>query len=477
MNSAFAILSLIVAIPFLGTFFVLTSRNSDIEISGKNAFNVCVFTIIANIIMIWRIFMILDEDNHSLQLIEKFNWLNTPEINIIFGVDPFSLLLILGVHIAVLIALSGVKNNTNNQKTLMVYTLLFLSISTGFFISADIFSFYIFFEAMLIPHFMIIGIFGEVKKQGAVSRFFLYNFIGALILFIATMAIYHYYGNVSLDKVSSLPLKGKIGFYVWGAICLSFLFRIPIWPFHYWISSINSGIRNPLAFSITCLIPLTGLYGFIRFLPPEMPSFIAEYIMWGNVIGVITMLFIALIGFINKDVQYKIFAYTTVYYIMYLLGIFTGDDEIFLNVGFSMFAFLIIIASLEVLSSYIFHKEQENAASSQGFLCHARRLSYCYSILVLAAVGLPLSSMFVNNFLIVSKLLSSNLKMGILIIFSLALVGVALLQEVFRLKLDNKECSLSKDDDISKGMFALMLFIIFILLMSFVKPLWFVIDE
>ena len=142
-----------------------------------------------------------------------------------------------------------------------------------------------------------------------------------------------------------------------------------------------------------------------------------------------------------------------------------------------MFAFLIIIASLEVLSSYIFHKEQENAASSQGFLCHARRLSYCYSILVLAAVGLPLSSMFVNNFLIVSKLLSSNLKMGILIIFSLALVGVALLQEVFRLKLDNKECSLSKDDDISKGMFALMLFIIFILLMSFVKPLWFVIDE
>ena len=477
MDSAFAILSLIVAIPFLGTFFVLTSKDDDVAVSGRNAFNVCVFTIIANIIMIWRIFMILDEDSHNLQLVEKFNWLKTPEINIIFGVDPFSLLLILGIHIAVLIALSGVKNNTSNQKALMVYTLLFLSMTTGFFISADIFSFYIFFEAMLLPHFMIVGIFGEIKKQGFISRFFLYNFIGALILFIATMIIYHYYGNASLEKVSSLPLKGKLGFYVWGAICLSFLFRIPIWPFHYWISSINSGVRNPLAFTITSLIPLTGLYGFIRFLPPHIPDFIAEYIMWGNIIGVITMLFISLIGFINRDVQYKIFAYTTVYYIMYLLGIFTADKAVFLNVGFSMFAFLIIVASLEVLSSYIYHKEQENSASSQGFLCHARRLSYTYSFLVLAAIGLPLSSMFVNNFLIISKLLSSNIKMGVFVIISLALAGVALLQEVFRLKVDADECSLSKDDDVSKGTFALMLFIIFILLMSFVKPLWFVIDE
>lgn len=476
MDSPFALLSLIIAMPFLGMLFVLTIRDDD-ETAGRNAFNVCVFTLIANMIIIWRIFMVLDEDNHNLQLLESFRWLNNPGIDIVLGVDPFSLLLILGAHIAVLIGLAGIRGNVFRQKSLMIFTLLFLSMATGFFVAADIFSFYIFFEAMLLPLFMIIGIFGEVRKQGLISRFFLYNFIGAIVLFSATMIIYHYYGSVTLEKVSSLPLAGGAGFYVWGAICLSFLFRIPIWPFHYWISSINAGIRNPLAFTITALIPLTGLYGFIRFLPHDIPAFMETYIMWGNIIGVITMLFISLIGFINKDVQYKIFAYVTVYYIMYLLGIFTGDRMVSLNIGFSMFAFLIIVASLEILSSYIFHKEQENETSSRGFLCRARKLSYAYSFLVMAAVGLPLSSMFVNNYLILSKLLSANIKMGMLLIFSLALAGAGLLQELFRLKLENNECRLNKDDDISKAMFAFMLFIMFVLLMSFIKPLWFVVDE
>ena len=476
MNSPFALLSLIVALPFLGMLFVLTAKDDGI-IKGRNAFNVCIFTIIANIILIWRIFMILNEKSRDLQLLEKFQWLTTPNINIVLGVDTFSLLLILAVHLAILIGLSGVRSNVYKQKSLMVFTLLFLSMVTGFFVAADIFSFYLFFEAMLVPLFMIIGMFGEVKKQELIYRFFLYNFVGALILFSATMLIYHYQGSITLEEVSRLPLKGGNGFYIWGAICLSFLSRIPIWPFHYWISSVNSGIRNPLAFVIMALMPLTAIYGFIRFLPPHFSAGIGNYLIWINIIGVITMMFIALIGFINKDTQYKIFSYITVYYIMYLLGIFTNDDVIVFNIGYSLFGFILVISSLEVLSGYITHKEQETEGSSRGFLSRAWKLSFVYSFMTLAAVGLPVSAVFVNNFLILSKLLGTNIKMGMLLVFALMLAGTTLLQELFRLKDDDKSCRLGKNDDISVAQFGFMLFITFILLMSFVEPLWFVISE
>ncbi len=475
MNSSFALLSLIVAIPFLGVLFVLMSKDDELT-KGRNAFNVCVFSIMANILMIFRIFMLIDEKKNTLQLLEKFNWLDAPEVNLMFGVDTFSLLIILAVHLAILIGVAGVRGNVYRQKSLMALTLLFLSMITGFFVAADIFSFCIFFEAMLIPLFMIIGMFGEVKKQGNIYRFFIYNFLGAIILFGATMAIYHKYGSLTMDQLSKVRFNAPASYLVWGAIFISFLSRLPIWPFHYWISAISSGIRNPLTFIITVLMPLTSIYGFIRFLPGNFIMPIDVYIVWINIIGVITILFISLIGFINKDYQYKLFSFITVYYTIYLMGVFMNDHLILLNIGYSLFSFIIIVATLEVLSGYIFHKEEAYGISGSGFLCKVPHLSFVYSYITLAAVGIPLSAVFLNNFLILSKLLSSNIKVGGIIIVSMTLVGASLLQELYRHKLSNINCPIDKKDDISKSLFAFMLFIMFVLMMSLFKPLWFVLE-
>ncbi len=476
MHSPFQLLSLIVALPFFGLLFVLTVKD-DPKTESRNAFNVCIFTILANILMIWRVFMVLDEQSRHLQLQEHFNWLSTPDINIIIGVDVFALLLILALHLAVLIGLSGVRSNTCKQKSLMVFTLLFLSMATGFFVAADIFSFYLFFEAMLLPVFMIIGMFGEVRKTGLIYRYFLYNFLGAIILFSAVMIIYHFHGALTLEQFARTELRPGVRYYIWGAVFISFLSRIPIWPFHYWISSINSSIRNPLAFIITAAIPLTGIYGFIRFLPAQFPLPVAQYAWWVDIIGAVTMLFIALIGFSNKDTQYKLFAYITVYYIMYLLGVFNASELIRINIGYSLFSFVLIAAALEVLTGYIYHQEELYESGTRGFLCKVKRLSFSYSYLTIAAIGMPLSAVFLNNFLILSRLLASNIKMGMVLIASLTLVGAMLLQELFRLKVDNPDCPVDAKDDISKPMFWFMLFIMFVLLMTFIKPLWFVIDE
>ena len=476
MSNPFAILSLIIGVPFLGMLFVFTAKEND-DSKGSNSSNVAVFTIIANMVLIWRAFMLIDEKQLKMQLFEKFNWLSVPDINLALAVDNLSLMMILAVHLVILMGIILLKTTKQSQKSLMAFELLFLSMTTGLFVSADIFSYFIFFEAMLLPLFMLMGMFGGFKRPEKLSGFFIYNLIGALVLFIGIMLIYKYYGSLSLEKTSKISWQKNYGWYIWGFLAFGFVSRIPVWPFHYWISSVNSKIHNPLVFLSSSILPLSGIYGLIRFWPKHIPVEVTQYFVWFNVISSITMLFIALIGFIHKDRQYKIFSFVTVYYIMYMLGVFSQNKLITDNIGYALFGFLMVFGSLEVLSGYIHYREENVEGASTGFLCRAKRLSLVYSFLTFAAVGFPVSAMFTNNFLILSELLDSNIQMGIVLVLSCIIVAAALMSEMFRLKTDTKECQLGKNEDISMGFFIFMIFIVFLLLMSFIRPLWFVISE
>lgn len=475
MSSSYAYLSTIIVLPFIGLIFALMAKEDDRD-KGRNVFQVSIFAVLVNLFLIWRIFTLFDLNNYSLQFVEKFNWLENPNIDIVFGVDVFSLLLITAVHIAVLIGMVGVRHNSEQQKSMMVFSLLFLSMMTGFLVSADVFSFYIFFEAMLLPLFMLIGMFGEIKKQPSIFRFLIYSLLGAIFLFIAILILYDSnHANIALNEVSKIKLGKNMEFIIWAAIFIAFLSRIPIWPFHYWISSISANIRNPLVFIIANIMPLTGVYGFIRFWPKEVPPSVAYYMVALEIICVISMLFIALIGLINKDMQYKLFSYMTVYYVLYLLGALLPIDTIQINIGFSLFAYLIIISAIEVMTTHINMKQDALEISSHGILCSIPRTSFVVSFLVLAGVGLPLSSLFTNNFVILAHLFSHNIKMGVLIMFAIIITACTLLQELYSLK-DSSKLNPNKicDEDISIRTFSFMIAIILLLFMSFMNPLWFV---
>ena len=163
MANSFALLSSIIGIPFLGMLFVLASKETQ---TGKsnNCINVSIFTILTNLIMLWRVFMVIDEKSPKLQLYEKFNWVSAPDINLVFAVDNTSLLIILALHLAILMGIIFSRSVLERPKALMTFTLMFLGLSTGLFVAADIFSFFIFFEAILLPLFMLIGMYGGSKR-------------------------------------------------------------------------------------------------------------------------------------------------------------------------------------------------------------------------------------------------------------------------------------------------------------------------
>ena len=276
MTDPCAILTLIVCVPFLGMLFVLTSKEDDLS-RTHNGSNVAIFTIIANQVLIWRVFMLIDENKPHLQLFEKFNWLPVPDINLVFAVDNLSLLMILAVHLVILTGIIFSRSETARQKSTMVFTLLFLSMSTGLFVAADIFSFFIFFEAVLLPLFMLIGLSGGLKKTERTDGFLLYNLIGALVLFVGILLIYQAYGSLTLDKAPKILWKKHHGYWIFGLLALGFISRIPVWPFHYWIASISSKIKNPLVFIASAVLPLSGIYGLIRFWPRYIPLEVSQY--------------------------------------------------------------------------------------------------------------------------------------------------------------------------------------------------------
>lgn len=474
MGTSAAFLSMIITVPFIGLLFALTAKDDEKHL-GRNAFQVSFFTVTVNLFLVWRIFTLLDLKKTGLQLVEKYHWLENPGIDIVFGVDVFSMLLILGVHIALLVGMTGVRHHQEHQKSLMVFSLLFLSMMTGYLVSADVFSFYIFFEAMLLPLFMLVGMFGEIKRQPVIFRFLIYNLMGAALLFVALLILFDSNNvNIALNSIHKVKLSKNMEFAIWAAIFIAFLSRIPVWPFHYWISAISSNIKNPLVFIVANIVPLTGVYGFIRFWPKTVPESVQYYMLALEIICVISMLFIALIGLINKDIQYKIFSYMTVYYIFYLLSAFVPVSTIQLNIGFSLFSYLIVVSAIVMMNSYLEVQQGLLEISPGGILCSVPRTSFVMSFLILAGVGLPLSSMFNNNFVLLAHLFGHNLRMSMVVMFSLVLVSCMLLQELFNMKDISKVCQeKSCCEDISVRMFGFMSAVILVLILSLMNPLWF----
>lgn len=465
-------LSLLVCIPFYGVLFVMLSKNENEREKNFNLLNVGALNIIADLFVIFKIFNFMNIDSKALQLAEVYTWVENPMLKISLAVDVFSLMIIFAVHIAFLIGFWGVSHKQKDMKYMVAFALLTLSMMNGFFVAADMFSFYIFFQAMLLPIFLLIGMFGGIKKENVIFRFFTYNLLASMLLFIATMLIYSLENeNISLKNIQNLQFKGWLAFVVWGGILVSFLSRIPIWPFHYFISSISSNIKNPLVFIVVEIMPLSGLYGFVRFWPNAIPFADIKYTYILEIVSLITMVFIALIGLANKEIHYKLFSYMTVYYLIYLQGVLLPTNMLMMNIAYSVFSYLIITSSIASLNAFI--ERQTDYDDVGGVLCRMPKVMFLFSIMTLAAVGLPISSLFANNFIIIAEIFNHNLYIGIFCTLSLFFAAASLLSDFYHMK--DESCSLKSNvNDISLFRFAGMMVFIILLIMAFIKPLWFV---
>ncbi len=466
------LLLILLIIPLLGNMFVLFAKKND-----TNAFYVAIFTIAANIAVVLRLLpptvvnSAIPPENYT------YHWLSNAGIDLVFGADTFSLLLLLSVYLSLLIGMIGLLASQRKSKALLLLTLYFMWNITGFLTARDMFSFYIFFAGMVLPLFMLVEMFGSVHKTSVLYVFFSLGLVGALLLLTATLIIYRFnHGNVELSEIALVSIPKYAAMVVWISICLAFLSRIPIWPFHHWFAVINTGTKNPLVYIVVNLIPLTGLYGFMRFWQLTVPESVVTFLPIITAFGVITMLFAALIGISFKDFLPKLFSYSAVYYLLFLLCTVLLDAQYEKNIAFSLFIFLIVNATLTVLDLWSENACAESRCDYRGILAYMPRLSKIFTFFVLVAVGLPISSMFWNNFVLISALFKINFVAGIGIMSAITLICMSVMYELFIMRNLKTIGSAVAVEDISERQSAFFMAIIVLLFLSFFDPLWFVLS-
>lgn len=466
------IFPLLLVLPLLGCLFVLFSKKND-----NNPFYVTLFTLFSNLAVIIRLLTQINRDNNDLQFFHySYSWLEEHGIELVLEANLFSLLVLMGVYVAFIIGVVGLNPSQRKSKSQMLLGLYFVWNMTGLMCSNDMISFYMFFAGMIIPVFLLIGLYGNIKKNSTFYLFFVFNFCGILCLLIATMFVYKYHhGNIELQNIAMIKMPATAVVTVWGCVCMAFISRIPIWPFHYWISSINAGIRSSLVYVMTNMLPLTGLYGFLRFWLVTIPKGISPLVPVMEIFGIMTMLFVALIGLAHKDFLQKLFSYTTVYYLLFLLTTIMLPEAYIMNIAYSLITFLIVNASLIVLDLWAEDTCQESRCDYRGILAYMPKLSIIFAFFVLVAVGLPLSAMFWNNFVLISAFFRVSFTLGTLMMAAICIICLSLVYELFIMRdaahlNDNFEI-----EDITDKKMAFFILIIAFLFVSFFNPLWFAI--
>ena len=226
------------------------------------------------------------------------------------------------------------------------------------------------------------------------------------------------------------------------------------------------------------LLPLVGIYGFVRFWPLSVPESVEILVPVIETFAVITMIFIALIAFVNQQFFYKIFSYTTIYYLLFLLAVILPTDSLKMNIAYSCFIFLIVTASLIALGAELREKSECCNCSYSHLLQCAPRLAQAFCFFALIAMGLPISSMFWSNFMLVSAIFGQNFIVGIMVMFALLMISVVLMNELLELftKPENAAEKI-KPEDISIAKVTFLMSVVLVLLLSFFNPLWFVFQE
>ena len=258
------LLSLIIFLPLLGAFVILLIKED--ENSLNNIKNVALWTSVGVFLISLLIWLQFDISKPGYQFEEKFRWFKDFNFYYHIGIDGISLfMVILSTFLTPLCILSSWESIKKRVKEYMLAFLFLETVMIGMFASVDILLFYIFFEAVLIPMYLIIGIWGGDRRIYASFKFFLYTLLGSVLMLIAIVVIYQLTNSMSIEELQGNYFTSNVQLYLWLAFFASFAVKIPMWPFHTWLP--DAHVEAPTSGSVILagVLLKMGGYGFIRF--------------------------------------------------------------------------------------------------------------------------------------------------------------------------------------------------------------------
>ncbi|MGB1077619.1 MAG: NADH-quinone oxidoreductase subunit M [Bdellovibrionales bacterium] len=393
----FPILSLLVFIPLVGVLFLcLIKENAE-----RNARNTALFT--SGFVFILSIMLLLgfDVNDPGFQFVEKREWMPALGLSYTLGVDGISLFFV--VLSAFLTPICILASWTSVKSRVREYMIAFLVLETfmmGTFLALDAFLFYVFFEGVLIPMFLIIGIWGGVRRVYSAFKLFLYTLLGSVLMLIALLTLYFQVGTSSIPELINNPVARDMQMWLWLACFASFAVKMPMWPVHTWLP--DAHVEAPTAGSVILagVLLKMGGYGFLRFSIPMFPE-ATEYFMpmvyWLSIIAII---YTSLVALIQEDMK-KLIAYSSVAHMGFVtLGIFTMTIQGLQGGVFQMISHGLISSALFLCVGVVYDRLHTREMSKYGGIVkNMPRYATVFMILMLGSVGLPGTSGFVGEFL------------------------------------------------------------------------------
>ncbi|HSA66237.1 MAG TPA: NADH-quinone oxidoreductase subunit M, partial [Methyloceanibacter sp.] len=270
----------------------------------------------------------------------------------------------------------------------------------GAFVAQDLFLFYLFWETMMIPMFLIIGIWGGPRRVYASFKFFLYTLAGSLLMLLAIMAIYWEAGTTDIPTLLTHGFPASMQTWLWFAFLASFAVKLPMWPVHTWLP--DAHVEAPTAGSVILagILLKMGGYGFLRFSIPMFPLASAEFAPLIFALSVIAIIYTSLVALAQEDVK-KLIAYSSVAHMGFVtIGVFTLTMQGLQGGIFQMLSHGIVSGALFLSVGVIYDRMHTREISAYGGLADRMPLyAFCFMVFTLANVGLPGTSGFVGEFL------------------------------------------------------------------------------
>ncbi len=393
------ILSTVTFVPLVGVLFILLIRD-DGEIGRRNIRNVALLTTVFNFVFSLYIWFEFDNDNFGFQMVEKTEWLGSG-IAYHMGVDGISMLfVILTTFLMPLCILASWESVQKRVKSYMIAFLILETLLIGVFCALDIVLFYVFFEAGLIPMFIIIGVWGGARRVYASFKFFLYTLAGSVLMLLAIMAMYWNAGTTSIPDLLVHGFPAEMQTWLWLAFFASFAVKMPMWPVHTWLP--DAHVEAPTAGSVILagiLLKLGG-YGFLRFSLPMFPLASAELAPLIYTLSVVAIIYTSLVAMMQDDMK-KLIAYSSVAHMGYVtMGIFAANAQGIQGAIFQMLSHGLVSSALFLCVGVVYDRlHTREIAAYGGLVNNMPKYAVAFMVFTMANVGLPGTSGFVGEFL------------------------------------------------------------------------------
>jgi NADH-quinone oxidoreductase subunit M len=393
------LLSVVTFIPLICVLFLLPIKD-DTEIGRRNIRQVALLGTTATFIMSLLIWANFDASDPGFQMVENIE-LAGSGFSYAMGVDGISMLfVILTTFLMPLCILASWNSVESRVREYMIAFLVLETMMIGVFCALDIVLFYIFFEAGLIPMFIIIGVWGGKRRVYASFKFFLYTLAGSVLMLLAIMAMFWDAGTTDIRALLAHNFPAGMQTWLWLAFFASFAVKMPMWPVHTWLP--DAHVEAPTAGSVILagiLLKLGG-YGFLRFSLPMFPLASADFAPFIFVLSVVAIIYTSLVALMQEDIK-KLIAYSSVAHMGFVtMGIFAANQMGVQGAIFQMLSHGLISGALFLCVGVVYDRmHTREIAAYGGLVNNMPKYAVAFMIFTMANVGLPGTSGFVGEFL------------------------------------------------------------------------------